>query len=90
MSNLNPKTTPKSLGYRMPAEWEPQTAIWLSWPYNEDTFGSFIEEVQEIFVQFIQALHKGQRICLLVNTPSLMEKAKQKLQDNHKIGRAHV
>jgi agmatine deiminase len=63
----------------MPAEWEHQTAIWLSWPYNEDTFGSFIEEVQEIFVKFIQALHKGQRICLLVNSLKLMEEAKQKL-----------
>ncbi len=25
-------TTPASLGYRMPAEWEPQTAVWFQWP----------------------------------------------------------
>ena len=30
--------TPKSLGYRMPAEWEPQEAIWLTWPHNDITW----------------------------------------------------
>ena len=30
--------TPRGLGYRMPAEWEPQDAIWLSWPHNEVTW----------------------------------------------------
>ena len=27
--------TPASLGYRMPAEWEPHAATWLSWPRRE-------------------------------------------------------
>ncbi len=27
--------TPASLGYRMPAEWEPHAATWLSWPRPE-------------------------------------------------------
>ena len=25
-------SAPASLGYRMPAEWEPQSAVWLQWP----------------------------------------------------------
>ncbi len=28
-------STPAALGYRMPAEWEPHAATWLSWP-NKD------------------------------------------------------
>jgi agmatine deiminase len=28
-------TTPAELGYRMPAEWEPHAATWLSWPRRE-------------------------------------------------------
>ena len=27
-------TTPRELGYRMPAEWERQTSIWLQWPHK--------------------------------------------------------
>src|SRR4051812_39955880 len=26
---------PAALGYRMPAEWEPHAATWLSWPRRE-------------------------------------------------------
>jgi len=26
--------TPAELGFRMPAEWEPQEAVWLSRPHN--------------------------------------------------------
>jgi agmatine deiminase len=29
------KITPAALGYRMPAEWEPHAATWLSWPRRE-------------------------------------------------------
>ena len=34
--------TPAELGFRMPAEWERQEAVWLSWPRNRETWpGSF-------------------------------------------------
>lgn len=34
--------TPASLGFRMPAEWERQEAVWLSWPHNRSTWpGNF-------------------------------------------------
>ena len=29
------KKMPAALGYRMPAEWEPHAATWLSWPRRE-------------------------------------------------------
>ena len=30
--------TPAALGFAMPAEWEPQEAVWLSWPRNRRTW----------------------------------------------------
>lgn len=34
--------TPAALGFRMPAEWERQEAVWLSWPHNRATWpGNF-------------------------------------------------
>ena len=32
---MNPPSTPASLGYRMPAEWEPHAGTWFSWPRPE-------------------------------------------------------
>jgi agmatine deiminase len=59
--------TPRSLGYRMPAEWEPQEAIWLSWPHNELTWpDGLLAEVERTYIEVIRALHTGQKIKLLV------------------------
>jgi agmatine deiminase len=32
---MSDETKPAALGYRMPAEWEPHAATWLSWPRRE-------------------------------------------------------
>jgi agmatine deiminase len=59
--------TPKSLGYRMPAEWEPQEAVWLTWPHNEITWPEgMLDDVEPAYVETIRALHSGQKIKLLV------------------------
>jgi hypothetical protein len=33
-AKLDSLATPHSLGYRMPAEWEPHAATWLAWPHE--------------------------------------------------------
>jgi agmatine deiminase len=59
--------TPKNLGYRMPAEWEPQEAIWLTWPHNELTWpDGMLAEVEQTYTHIIRLLHTGQKIKLLV------------------------
>jgi agmatine deiminase len=60
--------TPRQLGYRMPAEWEPQDAVWLAWPHNPDTWrGDHLRGVRDTYIETIAALAGGQRVCLLVN-----------------------
>ena len=27
-----------TIGYRLPAEWEPHAATWLAWPHRQATF----------------------------------------------------
>lgn len=86
---MKEKNTPKSLGYRMPAEWEEQEAVWLSWPHNKTTWPERIEEVEQSCIGFIKALHTGQRINLLVNSEesksSIIAKLKQANIDASKI-----
>jgi agmatine deiminase len=73
IKNLIEQPTPRQLGFRMPAEWEPQTAIWLSWPHNLDTWDVFLAKVRQTYVQIIQALHTDQKIHLLVNDGDMKE-----------------
>jgi agmatine deiminase len=66
------QSTPKSNGYRMPAEWEPQEAIWLAWPHNELTWpGDLLSQVERSYIEIIQALYSGQKIKLLVKDSAI-------------------
>src|SRR5262245_25595681 len=67
--------TPRTLGYRMPAEWELQDAIWLTWPHNPITWpNELLNEVQSSYIQIIRALSTHQRVRLLVeDSASAME-----------------
>lgn len=61
------RTTPRSLGYSMPAEWAPHRATWLSWPHNLETWPAQLEQVREVWVQMVCALAPYERVNLLVN-----------------------
>ena len=58
--------TPRELGFRMPAEWEPHTATWLSWPHDPVTFPGRVAEVEDTYKEMIRALTTGERVNLLV------------------------
>ncbi len=50
-------TAPAALGYRMPAEWEPHTATWLSWPRREGiSFPDAYDRVLPTFREMVAAL----------------------------------
>jgi agmatine deiminase len=49
--------TPASLGYRMPAEWEPHDATWLSWPRREGiSFPESFDRVLPALRAMVEAL----------------------------------
>jgi agmatine deiminase len=48
--------TPRELGYRMPAEWEPHEATWLSWPHKEESWPGAFAPVPGIFVEIARHL----------------------------------
>ena len=58
---------PFQLGYRMPAEWEPHEATWLAWPHNEETWPGKSKQIEEVYLQMIEALLPGEKVHLLVN-----------------------
>jgi agmatine deiminase len=59
--------TPASLGYRMPAEWEPHTATWLSWPRREGiSFPRTFARVLPALRALVEALIGSEQVCINV------------------------
>ncbi len=49
--------TPKQLGYRMPAEWEPHAGTWFSWPRPEGiSFPDKYDTVPPVYAELIKHL----------------------------------
>jgi len=59
--------TPAQMGYRMPAEWEPHEATWLSWPHRS---GSVLPPVTDrilgVLAKMIDALADSEPVCICV------------------------
>src|SRR3954454_12589997 len=59
--------TPAALGYRMPAEWEPHTATWLSWPRREGiSFPESFDRVLPSLRAMVEALIQSEQVCINV------------------------
>ena len=54
-------------GYRMPAEWEPHEATWLSWPHREGiSFPDSYDSVMPTFVEMVNALRDSEKVRINV------------------------
>jgi agmatine deiminase len=71
---------PASLGFRMPAEWEPHAATWLAWPhYHGDWPGKF-EPIPWVYAEIIRNLAKHERVELIVNHAVAARQARRVLE----------
>ena len=62
--------TPAALGYRMPAEWEPHAATWLSWPRPDGISfpgGGYTKAVPAL-VKMVGALAGSEPVCINVGS----------------------
>jgi agmatine deiminase len=55
--------TPRDLGFRMPAEWEPHAGTWLSFPRPEGiSFPGLYERVPALWLRMIEELSAGEDV----------------------------
>jgi agmatine deiminase len=58
---------PAALGYRLPAEWEPHAATWLSWPRREGiSFPGAFDRVLPTLRRMVEVLLASERVCINV------------------------
>jgi agmatine deiminase len=58
--------TPRQLGYRFPAEWEPQGATWFSWPHKEESWPGRFAPIPDVFTEIVRVLTPFQHVNINV------------------------
>ena len=64
---VTPPETPATLGFKMPAEWRPHAATWLTWPKDPETWPDRVSQVEEIYIEMMAALTPHETVNLLVD-----------------------
>jgi agmatine deiminase len=54
--------TPAALGFRMPAEWEPQEAVWLSWPHKRASWPGRFRPIPAKFAEIVATISRFQKV----------------------------
>jgi agmatine deiminase len=78
-------STPAALGFSMPAEWAPQSAVWLSWPHNRQTWPRHFRPIPAKFAEIVAYLSRREKVRINLARPlqkraqSLINKAKAEL-----------
>jgi agmatine deiminase len=73
--------SPKALGYRMPAEWEPHQATWISWPHQAETWPGKLPAAQRAFASMVAILARSETVHINVTGPSMQSQAQRLLTD---------
>lgn len=77
MSHL---TTPYQDGFAMPAEWAPQEAVWMLWPYRRDNWRDEALPAQRTFAAVAEAI--GRQTPVIMGVPTrYMDDARRMMSD---------
>jgi agmatine deiminase len=68
--HMGTETTPASLGFSMPAEWETHEATWLAWPHNPTDWPDKLDTIRWVYTEIVRRVSPGETIRMLVNSRS--------------------
>jgi agmatine deiminase len=78
---LNESTkTPRQLGYRMPAEWEPHEATWLAWPHNPEDWPGKFAPIPWLYAEIVRLLAARERVHLIVEDAAAEKRVRSMLK----------
>lgn len=58
--------TQLSENYRLPAEWEPQWGVMLTWPHEDTDWKPYLAEITETFVQMAREIARREHLLIVV------------------------
>jgi agmatine deiminase len=71
---------PASLGFRMPAEWEPHHATWLAWPHERTDWPGKFEPIPWVYAEIVRHLSRVERVHILVEDAAAEHRARRVLK----------
>ena len=77
--------TPRSLGYRWPAEWERHAATWVSWPHNLNTWPGNFDVVPGRFAELVRAIARFEPVHILAGGEPVMADAAKHVGDQPNV-----
>jgi agmatine deiminase len=75
-----PESTPRALGYRMPAEWEPHEATWLAWPHNPEDWPGKFSSIPWLYAEIVRLLAAHERVHLIVENAAMERRVRNMLK----------
>lgn len=63
------KPTPAQLGFRMPAEWAPQDAVWLSWPHKYASWPGHFRPIPYKFAEIVATISRFENVRINIGEP---------------------
>ena len=71
--------TSASLGFRMPAEWEPHEATWIAWPHQRADWPGKFSPIPWVYAEIVRHLARGEQVRILVNDADIEGPARRNL-----------
>src|SRR5215470_6472585 len=81
-ANPTRTATPASLGYRMPAEWEPHQATWIAWPHNRSDWPGKFAAIPWVYAEIVRHLARVERVAIIVEDAGCRNRALEILTDS--------
>ncbi|MBL7850889.1 MAG: agmatine deiminase family protein [Cyclobacteriaceae bacterium] len=72
--------TPKELGFRFPAEFEPHESTWLSWPHKEASWPGKINSIYPAYAFFVKLLAQSEKVNINVIDQAMEDFARGHLE----------
>ena len=76
-------TTPRKLGFRMPAEWEPHGATWLAWPHEKSDWPGKFAPIPWLYGEIVRHLARVERVRILLADGDAEDSARRILKKCH-------
>jgi agmatine deiminase len=73
--------TPRELGYRMPAEWEPHRGTWLSWPHKQASWPGKFGPIPAIFARMVRHLAEHEEVHINVSGEAMEQDVRRILRE---------
>lgn len=75
-----PTATPASLGYRLPAEWEPHESTWIAWPHNPEDWPGKFAPIPWVYTEIVRLLTRAEPVNVVVPDRRAGRKARRMLE----------